>query len=107
MQPDHSDKRRAFPDTVEYIHSSDVEAPRHHDKARTSAPSGSPAKLQQNNVEFRVAPAEIQARIRQPVRKIHQTIAMQSPVNAAIASRLIPIGTSAMSKNAQRNPEIK
>ena len=48
-----------------------------------------------------------QLRMRQPVRKIHQITARQSPVNAAMAIRLSPIGTSAMPKKDQRNPEIR
>ena len=46
-------------------------------------------------------------RMRQPVRKIHQTAARQRAVKAAMASRLTPMGTSAVSKNDQRNTDMR
>ncbi len=46
-------------------------------------------------------------RSRQPVLKIHQITARQSPVKPRIAARLRPSETSARPKKAQRNPETR
>lgn len=53
------------------------------------------------------APRPSHERIFQPVRKIHQIAPRHRQVNPAIARSDRPTGTSAMPKNAQRNPEIR
>ena len=51
--------------------------------------------------------ARAYCRMRQPLRKIHHTAARQSSVKPRIAARLATIGTSAASKNDQRNTDMR
>ncbi len=46
-------------------------------------------------------------RMRQPVRNIHQIIAMHVSVKPPTATRLTATGTSEWPKNAHRNPETR